>query len=51
MVRAQTYPTRPITIIVPSGAGGPTDVIARVITEHMRRALGQAALAQMRSAI
>jgi tripartite-type tricarboxylate transporter receptor subunit TctC len=42
MVRAQTYPTRPITIIVPSGAGGPTDVIARVITEHMRRALGQA---------
>jgi len=42
VVWAQTYPTRPITIIVPSGAGGPTDVIARVITEHMRRALGQA---------
>jgi tripartite-type tricarboxylate transporter receptor subunit TctC len=42
VVRAQTYPTRPITIIVPSGAGGPTDVIARVITEHVRRALGQA---------
>ena len=38
---AQTYPNRPITIIVPSGAGGPTDVIARVITEPMRRSLGQ----------
>src|SRR5262245_14179927 len=42
VVWAQIYPTRPITIIVPSGAGGPTDVIARVITEHMRRFLGQA---------
>ena len=40
-VWAQTYPNRPITIIVPSGAGGPTDVIARVITEPMRRSLGQ----------
>jgi tripartite-type tricarboxylate transporter receptor subunit TctC len=42
VVWAQTYPTRPITIIVPSGAGGPTDLIARIITEHMRRFLGQA---------
>src|SRR5262245_54095682 len=42
VVWAQTYPTRSISIIVPSGAGGPTDVIARVITEHMRRILGRA---------
>lgn len=38
---AQTYPARPITMIVPFAAGGPTDVIARIVTEHMSRTLGQ----------
>ncbi|HEX5212880.1 MAG TPA: tripartite tricarboxylate transporter substrate-binding protein [Pseudolabrys sp.] len=38
---AQSYPTRPITIIVPSAAGGPTDALTRVIAEYMREALGQ----------
>jgi tripartite-type tricarboxylate transporter receptor subunit TctC len=38
---AQTYPTRPITLIVPFAAGGPTDTIARIITEGMRASLGQ----------
>jgi tripartite-type tricarboxylate transporter receptor subunit TctC len=38
---AQTYPTRPITMIVPFTAGGPTDVIARVVGEHMSKTLGQ----------
>jgi tripartite-type tricarboxylate transporter receptor subunit TctC len=38
---AQTYPTRPITIIVPFAAGGPTDAIARVIGERLRMSLGQ----------
>ena len=38
---AQTYPARPITVIVPTGAGGPQDVIARVLAEHMRMTLGQ----------
>src|SRR5438477_2161658 len=39
---AQTpYPTRPITVIVPFAAGGPTDVIARIVGEHMSRTLGQ----------
>ena len=38
---AQTYPSRPITVIVPFPAGGPTDTTARVITEGMRAALGQ----------
>src|SRR6266849_8682757 len=39
--RAQTYPARPITLIVPFGAGGPTDVTARIVAEHMSRTLGQ----------
>src|SRR5437588_993621 len=39
--QAQTYPTRPITIVVPYAAGGPTDTIARIIAEGMRSSLGQ----------
>ncbi len=35
------YPERPITMIVPFAAGGPTDVIARIVSEHMSRTLGQ----------
>jgi tripartite-type tricarboxylate transporter receptor subunit TctC len=35
------YPTRPITVIVPFAAGGPTDVIARIAAENMSRTLGQ----------
>ena len=38
---AQTYPARPITLIVPFAAGGPTDVISRIVGEHMSRTLGQ----------
>src|SRR5215210_5161966 len=38
---AQTYPTRPITMIVPLAAGGPTDTLARILAEHMSRSLGQ----------
>ncbi len=41
---AQTYPVRPITIIVPFVAGGPTDVLARVLGEHIRADLGQPVL-------
>jgi tripartite-type tricarboxylate transporter receptor subunit TctC len=40
-VRAQAYPGRPITIIVPFAAGGSTDVGARIFGEHMTRTLGQ----------
>src|SRR5690606_18392248 len=39
--QAQTYPTRPITMIVPFAAGGPTDVVARIVADHMSRTLGQ----------
>jgi tripartite-type tricarboxylate transporter receptor subunit TctC len=35
------YPERPITMIVPFAAGGPTDVVARIVGEHMSRTLGQ----------
>jgi tripartite-type tricarboxylate transporter receptor subunit TctC len=40
-VAAQTFPSRPVTIIVPYPAGGPTDTIARLIGERMRASLGQ----------
>jgi tripartite-type tricarboxylate transporter receptor subunit TctC len=35
------YPSHSITLIVPFAAGGPTDVIARIVSEHMGRTLGQ----------
>jgi tripartite-type tricarboxylate transporter receptor subunit TctC len=39
--RAQTYPSRPITMIVGFAAGGPTDVTARIVAERMRASLGE----------
>jgi tripartite-type tricarboxylate transporter receptor subunit TctC len=39
--RAQAYPSRPVTIVVPFAAGGPTDTIARIMGERMRQSLGQ----------
>ena len=36
------YPEKPITLIVPFAAGGPTDLIARLVAEHMTKTLGQA---------
>lgn len=38
---AQDYPTKPITMIVPFAAGGPTDIVARIVAEHMTKTLGQ----------
>src|SRR5229473_2052156 len=38
---AQIYPLRPVTMIVPFAAGGPSDVAARIVSEHMSRTLGQ----------
>ena len=41
LASAQTFPSRPITIIVPFAAGGPTDALARIIGDRMRQTLGQ----------
>jgi tripartite-type tricarboxylate transporter receptor subunit TctC len=38
---AQPYPSRPVTLVVPFPAGGPTDAIGRILAEGMRPALGQ----------
>jgi tripartite-type tricarboxylate transporter receptor subunit TctC len=38
---AQTYPERPITIVVPFAAGGPTDTVTRLVAEAMSKNLGQ----------
>jgi len=38
---AQSYPARPITIVVPYAAGGPGDTVARVLVERLKAALGQ----------
>jgi tripartite-type tricarboxylate transporter receptor subunit TctC len=38
---AEPYPTRPVTVIVPFAAGGPSDVTARIVAEQMARRLGQ----------
>lgn len=45
--RAQdNYPTKPITVIVPFTAGGPTDTVARLVAEPMSRTLGQQIVVQ-----
>jgi tripartite-type tricarboxylate transporter receptor subunit TctC len=41
---AQGYPTRPVTLVVPFAAGGPTDVVARALGQAMSRTLGQTVL-------
>src|SRR5256886_15172645 len=38
---AQTYPAKSVTVVVPFPAGGPSDVVARIVTEHMSRTLRQ----------
>lgn len=45
-IRAQNFPDRAITIIVPFAAGGPTDLLARLIGEVMGRELGQPVVAE-----
>ena len=38
---AQSYPSRPVTLIAPFPAGGPLDTIARIVAEPMRETLGR----------
>lgn len=40
-VAQENYPSKQVTIIVPFLAGGPTDVVARLVGQHMERTLGQ----------
>ena len=42
----QPFPNRPVTIIVPFAAGGPTDVISRIVAEGMGKDLGQAVVVE-----
>ncbi|MBR0716165.1 tripartite tricarboxylate transporter substrate binding protein BugD [Bradyrhizobium liaoningense] len=44
--RADNFPSRPITIIVPFSAGGPSDAMARILAERMKVTLGQALLVE-----
>jgi tripartite-type tricarboxylate transporter receptor subunit TctC len=41
LAQATPYPTRPITVVVPFAAGGPTDVLARILGQRMSQSLGQ----------
>jgi tripartite-type tricarboxylate transporter receptor subunit TctC len=44
--RADNFPSRPVTIIVPFSAGGPSDAMARILAERMKVALGQSVLVE-----
>jgi tripartite-type tricarboxylate transporter receptor subunit TctC len=47
--RAETYPSRPITLLVPAAAGGGNDTVARVVAEKMGRILGQQIIIENRA--
>jgi tripartite-type tricarboxylate transporter receptor subunit TctC len=44
--RADSFPSRPITIVVPFSAGGPSDAMARILAERMKTTLGEALLVE-----
>src|SRR5262245_10801724 len=46
---AAAYPERAITLIVPFAAGGSTDILARIVADHLQRALGQPVVVENRS--
>jgi tripartite-type tricarboxylate transporter receptor subunit TctC len=41
LVQGNGYPARPVTVVVPFPAGGPSDVVARIVTDQMAKILGQ----------
>ena len=46
--RAELYPARPIKVIVPTPAGGPVDVVARLVSNYLTAAFGQAVVVDNR---
>src|SRR3954468_18371386 len=46
---AQTYPQRPISLIVPWAAGGSTDILARIIGQHLHQSMGQPVVIENRT--
>ena len=46
---AHAFPDRPVTLVVPFPAGGPTDIVARVVAQRMSSLLGQALVVENRS--
>ena len=49
LVQAQDFPTKPIRMVVPFGAGTTTDIVGRIMAEGMSRALGQAIVVENRA--
>jgi tripartite-type tricarboxylate transporter receptor subunit TctC len=46
VTQAETYPSRPVTMVAPYSAGGPTDTLTRILAEHMQGTLGQTILVE-----
>jgi tripartite-type tricarboxylate transporter receptor subunit TctC len=47
--KAAAYPERSITLIVPFAPGGSTDILARIVSDHLQRSLGQPVVVENRS--
>ena len=46
---AQAYPSRPVTVVIPAPAGGPTDIVGRLVAQMLTEALGQTVIADNRT--
>src|SRR5260370_40463197 len=46
LAKAQVFPTKPVTIIVPFSAGGPLDTLCRILAQHMQGTLGQSRVSE-----
>src|SRR5438046_8556711 len=46
---AQAYPSRPISLLVPWAAGGSTDILARIVAQHLHQSMGQPVIIENRT--